>query len=58
MEEPWHSGSGVTAGAMETLTGALGITVRVTVLEVAGFPTTQNWFDVTSHVTWSPSAGK
>jgi predicted acyltransferase (DUF342 family) len=36
--EPWQVGSGSVVGAIVTLTGELGITVKVTVFEVAGFP--------------------
>ena len=44
-------------GAIETLTGRLGFTVMVTVLEVAGFPVAHDALDVNTQVTAFVVAG-
>ena len=38
--------TGFTEAEMDTLTGRLGVMVRFTALDTAGFPTTQNAFEV------------
>ena len=49
--------TGLADGAIETLTARRGLTVMVTVLEVAGFPVGQVAFDVNIHVTASLLTG-
>jgi hypothetical protein len=44
-------------GSIETLTGSNGLTVKVTVPEVAGLPDLQARLEVMITYTWSPSAG-
>ena len=43
--------------AIDTLTGKVGLTVMVMVLEVAGFPATQLNLEVITHFTLSLLAG-
>ena len=50
--------TGLTEAAIETLTGRLGLTVIVTVLDVAGFPVTHVAFEVSTHVTASLLTGE
>jgi len=49
--------TGLTDGVMETLTGSTGETVMVTEPEVAGFPETQDAFDVKTQVIASLFTG-
>ena len=44
-------------GAIETLTGNNGLTVIVTVLEVAGFPVVHVALEVRTHITALPLEG-
>jgi hypothetical protein len=44
---------GFADGAIVTLTGAIGLTVIATVLDVAGLPVTHAPFDVSTQVTLS-----
>ena len=43
---------------MLTLTGRLGLTVMVTVFELAGFPVGQVALEVIMTYTWLPSPGE
>ena len=52
---PAHTG--LADAVIETLTGSSGFTLMVNVLEVAGLPEIQDWFDVCTHVIVFPSAG-
>ena len=52
---PWQGG--VAEAAMLTLTGKVGRTEIVIVLEIAGFPIVQASFDVSLQDTRSPLAG-
>jgi len=49
--------TGLADGVIETLTGKFGLTVIVTVLELAGLPVAQVAFDVIITYTWSPLTG-
>ena len=49
--------TGFAEAAIETLTGRFGLTVMVTVLEVAGLPVAQVAFEVITHVTALVLAG-
>ena len=49
--------TGFAEAAIDMLTGRFGLTVIVTVLEVAGFPVAQVAFEVRTHVTASLFAG-
>ena len=49
--------TGFAEAVMETLTGRFGLTVIVTVLEVAGFPLAHAAFDVSMQVMASPLTG-
>ena len=49
--------TGLAEAPMVTLTGRLGLTVMLTVLEVVGLPVAQFAFEVSSQVTASPFAG-
>jgi hypothetical protein len=48
--------TGFAEAAILTLTGKLGLTTIVIVLEVAGLPVTHDAFDVKTQVTISPDA--
>ena len=54
-EVPAHTG--LADGAIETLTGKFGLTVIVTVLEVAGLPVAQVAFDESTQFMISLLAG-
>ena len=54
-EVPAHTG--LAEAAIEMLTGRLGLTVMVTILEVAGLPVGHAAFEVRTQVTASPLAG-
>jgi hypothetical protein len=47
---------GLDEAAIDTLTGRFGLTVIVTVLEVAGLPVAHVALEVITQVTWAPSA--
>ena len=49
--------TGFAEGEMETLTGNNGVTVIVTVLDVAGLPVGQTTLEVSMHVTTSLLTG-
>ena len=49
--------TGFAEAAIVTLTGRFGLTVMVTVLEVAGLPVAQGAFEVRVQVITSPLAG-
>ena len=49
--------TGLAEAATDTLTGRLGFTVMVTVLEIAGLPVGQVAFEVKTQVTRSLLAG-
>ena len=48
--------TGFAEGAIETLTASSGLTVKVTVLDVAGLPVTQGALDVSTQVMVFPLA--
>ncbi len=52
---PEHTGFAV--GAIDTLTATVGLTVIVTMLDVAGFPEVQVALEVSTHVTASLLTG-
>ena len=54
-ETPLHTG--LALAETETLTGSIGFTVIVTLLDVAGLPLTQVSLEVNSQVTTSPLTG-
>ncbi len=54
-DPPVHTG--LALAAIVTLTGRIGLTIMVTVLEVAGFPEVQVSLDVNTHTISSPCDG-
>ena len=52
---PWQTG--LTDGAMDTLTGKAEVTTIVMALEVAGFPVGHEMLDVITQVTTCPLMG-